>query len=270
MGRTAVAVLSGIIFMASGAFCQRANASPKFEVASLKQSPPANGRRLFPTSRNDPGRIERQRNSLKNLIIEAYEIQWDQVIGPDWLSKEYYDVVASMPPVMRTQVPLMLQALLSERLKLVVHREPREETVYAVEVARGGAKVRQADSSAGGYRNGEYELEFGSKAKIITGNISVAALIRLVSPGLDRHMIDDTGLKGFYDIRLEWTPPDFRPPGAVAPAPSNDLNVPVASTPVRTDLFEALEKQLGLKVVARKGPVEFIVVDQAERIPIEN
>src|SRR4051812_35624061 len=56
---------------------------------------------------------ERQYSALKSLIVDAYEVRYEQVIGPDWLNSENYDLIATLPAgSSRTQVPLMLQALL--------------------------------------------------------------------------------------------------------------------------------------------------------------
>jgi uncharacterized protein (TIGR03435 family) len=242
-----------------------------FEEASFKASPPANGKRMLPSQRNSPGRIERQYSALRSLIVEAYEVRYAQVIGPDWLNSEHYDLIATLPAdSLQTQVPLMLQALLAERLALEVHREQREEPVYAVEVAKSGSKLRQADGAEGNHHPGSFEVRLTPTTKILTGNLTVAALLRLVAPGLDRQMIDATDLKDSYEFKLEWIPPDFRAPGSGPPGRDNDGNVPTASMSAGTDLFVALEKQLGLKVVARKGSVEIIVVDHAERVPVEN
>jgi len=136
----------------------------------------------------------------------------------------------------------MLQALLAERLALAVHREHREEPIYAVEIAKSGSKLRQADGSEGNHQPGAFEVRLTSTTKILTGNLTVAALLRLVAPGLGRQMIDATGLKDTYEFKLEWTPPDFRAPGSGPPGRDHDGNVPTASMPAGTDLFVALEK----------------------------
>ncbi len=223
---------------------------------------------MLPSVRNSPGRIERQYAALRSLIVEAYEVRYEQVVGPDWLNSEHYDLVATLPAgSLRTQVPSMLQALLAEQLRLVVHREHREEPVYAVEIAKSGPKLRLADGSEENHPPGGFEVRLTPTTKILTGNLTVAALLRLIAPSLDRQMIDATRLKDSYEIKLEWTPPDFRAPGSGPPVREDGGSVPTASMPMGTDLFVALEKQLGLKVVARKGPVEIIVFDQAERVP---
>ena len=84
-------------------------------------------------------------------------------------------------------------------------------------------------------------------------------LAYLLSDTLARYVLDSTGLRGIYDVDLRWTPND--PAGATAP-------LPVASEP--SGLFRAIEEQLGLKLESRRAPVDVLVVDHIERVPVAN
>jgi len=90
--------------------------------------------------------------SLRDLIVMAYEVKPTQLTGPEWLAQQRYDITALMPEgADAKQIPVMLQALLKERFKLVAHKDSKEQTVFALEVAKGGHKMKEAaplDSNA--------------------------------------------------------------------------------------------------------------------------
>lgn len=89
----------------------------------------------------------------------------------------------------------------------------------------------------------------------------IAALAANLSMRLNRAVLDRTDLAGNFDITLEFTP-DQLPPGAVDNAPPNGPPPAPADGP---SLFTALQEQLGLKLEPRRGPVEFLVIDQVDR-----
>ena len=123
----------------------------------------------------------------------------------------------------------------------------KEVRVYSLVVAKGGAKLT-AHTGEGDSSN---RINNGSgKASVNSTNVSMASFAGILAGRLDRVVIDDTGLKGGYDLKLEW-----------APNPAPDSAEP--------SLFTALREQLGLKLESAKGPVEIIVIDNIER-PSEN
>ena len=227
-----------------------------FEVASIKPSRPGTG---FSSSL-DPAQFTCSAINLLGLILSTYpDISPSRVSGgPAWLTTEYWDVAAKLPPNMPTsekelnrKTELMLQTLLADRFRLLVHREKRDQQVYALVRAKDGLKLKP--SSAGQFSakfvSGRYEFR----------NTSMEGLAEwLYSPlgsrqPADRLVIDMTGLKGSFDFTLEWAPVSVQPdPTATGPS-----------------LFTALEEQLGLKLQPQRSAAEFLVIDHAER-PSEN
>ena len=135
--------------------------SPSFEVASVKSAAPdgldgpmavikgpAEEQMRFrggPGS-NDPGRIDYVGVTLKMLLKRAYDVSADQIVGPDWLDTERYDIVAKLPTgTGREQLPLMLQELLAERFQISLHRETKTLAVYSLTVAKNGPKLQPAE-----------------------------------------------------------------------------------------------------------------------------
>ena len=139
----------------------------------------------------------------------------------------------------------MLQAALADRFKLKIHHETREQPIYALEVAKDGPKVKPGDEKKGsGLTWGQGLIEAHASP--------IGKLAFVLSDVLGRDVVDKTGLAGKYDIKLTWTPDDLQGTADAGPT-----------------LFTAIEEQLGLKLRSSRGPVDVMVVDQAER-PSEN
>jgi uncharacterized protein (TIGR03435 family) len=250
-------------------------APPAFEVASVK---PAEGQmpgRFQVSMGGDPGRINYSGVSLKMLIERAWSIKSYQVSGPDWLDSERFDVVAKLPEGARQEdVPRMLQSLLAERFKLAVHREQKTLPVYAIVVGKNGHKMQKADGEPGGLR-----MSMSPKGRQLSGKVTMDGLAGALSRMLDRPVLDMTELKGTFDISLEWMPDDREGSGplggarVLAGGPGGEPHPPSAENsdgPAAPGLFTAVQERLGLKLEGRKGAVDIVAVDSAEKAPTQN
>jgi len=172
-------------------------------------------------------------------------VQDYQIVGPDWLAQDRYDIVArAAVPVAGQQVlQQMLQSLLAERFKLVVRREQQPRPAYALVVSEAGSRLRRSQDSSGG---GSTTSDIGRLSFTAT---PMAALARRLSQLLREPVIDVTGLDGAYDFTLQW---------------QQDDSVPGAS------LFTAVQEQLGLTLERRRMPVDVLVVERVERAPVGN
>jgi uncharacterized protein (TIGR03435 family) len=169
--------------------------------------------------------------------------------GPAWLNFEKYDIIAKVPPdTPREQVTLMLRALLAERFMLTLHREYKDLRVYALVVARGGPKVKPTTAAEGSFtfRSGHIVCKALSMSEF--ANRLSGPVFKLGVP-----VVNLTGLTGIFDFALDWAPDDIR-----------------VDDPASPSLYTAFQEQLGLKLEASKAPVEVLIVDHVERVPIEN
>src|SRR5262245_38062278 len=127
-----------------------------FEVASIKPAPPLNPVQIAQTGKlpnvgmNVKGSmVDIGYLSLSELLALAFNVKSFQISGPDWMSAQRFDILARMPEgATKEQVPQMLQALLAERFQLKFHRENRENSVYALVVAKGGHKLKESTAEA--------------------------------------------------------------------------------------------------------------------------
>jgi len=256
----------------------------------------------------DPARFTYTRQSLKFILTLAYDLAPDQLSAPSWMDDAQgskFTITATMPPeTTKEQFHLMLQNLLTDRFHLTMHRETKEFPGYDMIVASGGPKLKEwapdpnadlnADGPHGFGENGFPVLQ-PNKPGIVTafqmGMGTTPSMIRLsarqsmadfakrvgplvnVSIGVSNRaaqprVTDRTGLPAIYEFKLEFQgTPVFD--GAPAPAPGADA-APSAD-PGGPDLFAALEKQLGLKLVKVKNVrVETLVIDHADKTPTDN
>jgi len=142
----------------------------------------------------------------------------------------------------------LIRSLLADRFQLVIHRETKELPVYALLVAKNGAKLQVNEGAPGPRVNGVRGQLTGKK-------VNMALIVAQLAPQVGRTVVDQTGLTGEYDYTLQWTPDSGQlpAPGVEAPPPSGP------------SILTALQEQLGLRLESTKGPVEIIVIDHAER-----
>jgi len=241
-----------------------------FEVASIKISVlDGSGTSFAP---QPGGGLRVGSASLRSLIKFAYDLRDFQLSGTaGWMNTERYDVLAkgggvgpgpqdykSMNDAQRTAMFALirkrLQALLQERFQLTVHRETKELPMYSLVVGKNGVKMQSTDPSITSGTSMISEKIFKAQ------RASVDFIAQGLAGVLGRPVKDETGLKGFYDFKMEWTPePSAGPNAEEGRAPE----------PLGPSLFTALQEQLGLKLEGRKGPMEVIVVDRGEK-PSEN
>jgi uncharacterized protein (TIGR03435 family) len=227
-----------------------------FEVASVKRSPPPTGNGINSMMKLDPGRLTCSNVSLKKLIYESYGVKDYQVSGPDWLGTEIYDITATVPPgVTRDDVQAMIQSLLADRFRLSLHRDTKEMPVLALVVGKSGSKLQEVE-----FARGSTSASFG---KFTAVTVPIRNFTEFLSRQTGRPVLDMTDLKGFYSFTLSYTPDQ-------APSVPGPDNGPIAESAVGASLFTAIQEQLGLKLEARKAPVEILVVDHAEKVPTEN
>ncbi len=203
--------------------------------------------------------------TVRDLIMRAFDLKEYQLPGTAKLleSSERYDIEARAPggdPPSDEQARQMMRALLAERFQLITHRETKEMPVYALVIAKDRHKLTESSASGPLVRFGRS----GKDVQLTFTGARVDSLVRQLPrmPGVDRPVLDRTGLTGKYDFQL--TVSDVR----------LNLNPEPPSNPQSTDLeatsiFTALQEQLGLKLKPDKGQIEVLVVDRVEK-PSEN
>jgi uncharacterized protein (TIGR03435 family) len=228
------------------AFSIAAALGQSFEVASIRQHTDPNWRiGIIPSG----ARVTMQAMTLPDLITYAFKVQSYQVSGSSgWMDSMRWDVTAKAEgdaAPSSDQLRKMTQALLAERFQLKIHRETKEMPVYALVVDKGGPKLKPSapDAKDGTTVSGDKTVVMASAKETLD------RLATYLSNNTGRPVLNQTGLSGNYEYRLEWTLRDD-----TGDAPS---------------IFTAVQEQLGLKLEAQKAPIEVLVIDRAEK-PSEN
>ena len=243
-----------ILAGAAGAWTQSksedASANPaRFEVASIRMIPadkvvPLTGSPISPPG---AGQFTMREVTLPFATAWAFGVDQNRVTGgPDWLSSQYYEISAKPEGdlgLSYAQVRPLVQQLLEDRFHLSYHRETQNRKGYALVVSKGGPKLT-ASKNQPGYG---YILRDGIRVQ----NRSIADLASMLQFPLGLPVVDESGLKGNFDFDLKYAPMD-----------GTDSTLPSLST--------ALEEQLGLKLEKANVPVQMLVIDHVDRVPVEN
>jgi uncharacterized protein (TIGR03435 family) len=215
----------------------------EFEVASIR---PAKDDGDHDTN-TDKGFFRTHNLTLKRLIARAYAVDTRQIFGgPNWMDSDSYDITARIPAEYaqqtREKVPEMIQSLLADRFQLIIHREPREVSGYALVVAKKGPKMERAKPEETGSHADSNNTHLTAK------NVTMEAFANHLSRDIGRLVVDRTSLTGGFNFELEWAPEKLE-----------------SSSDERASIFTALQEQLGLKLESAKVTTLAIVVDRAEK-----
>ena len=254
-----------IALFCSAAFGQ--NAFEAFETADVHVSTPATNQTSPPTMRGGAlrgGRFEVRTATMVDLISFAYDMESDKILsGPSWLGWDRFDVAAKAPPATtRENLMVMVQKLLADRFQLVVRKDIKPMPAYALTAGKGKPKIKEASKSGEpGCQGVPLKPEPGTVPYVAISCHNVTmALFADVLGGYARGIyfadpaVDQTGLSGAWDFDLKFTQRN-----RLAQAGSDGIS-----------LFDAVDKQLGLKLEAKKAPLPVIIVDSVNQKPTPN
>jgi uncharacterized protein (TIGR03435 family) len=248
--------------------------TPKFDVVSVKPCIPgvSNGGDspgrisgcLLLADTDNTGAIQRAYNRYAGGHVNSFRIIPIEG-GPEWIHSERFEIDARSEahPTTEMMEGPMMQALLEDRFKLKIHRETRQGPVYDLTLGKGAPKLKPYQEGscipvvAGRPRpvlaDGQKYCRNMANARggvdMEGGNLT--AFIGLLGMVVDRPVIDKTGLTGQFEIHVKFSLENPAAAGAAVP----DL----------PDLFQAIQDQVGLKLVPAKGPVDVLVIDHIER-----
>ena len=210
------------------------------------------------------GRLTMTNVSLFVCIKMAYNVDRSQISGPAWLQAEKYNISAETSNRDETQTRLMLQTLLADRFKLTLHHEQRVIPVYELVVGRSGPKIHEAEGDQ--ERQGTTKSGVSihrQEAEIWGKSLSMRQLADLLSRHMDRPVIDKTVLNGIYNITLKWAPDE-----AFITSNRNQEGGDEKETQLPS-IFTAIQEQLGLKLQPRKNATDVLMIDRADKVPID-
>jgi uncharacterized protein (TIGR03435 family) len=280
-----------MLLTCSLAYGQTGDTRLSFDAASVKPADPILSDGLIvvgmaePTGgpgTNDPSRIRYPVINLKMLLINAYDLRESQIVGPDWLDTEYFQIEATMPPdTTREQFRAMLQDLLVEKFKAKIHRETKEVRGYALVVGKSGPKMKKFVGVPGADYSGRTTLSrsgldgdgfnkqplippgraklyttIGTYGVRLTGQEqSMDALAARLAYYLKRPVVDSTGLTAKYNFTLTFLPEGMAVLPSADPLPN---------------IYSALQSQLGLNLEPKQSTETTIIIDHIEKKLTQN
>jgi uncharacterized protein (TIGR03435 family) len=274
------------------AYAQASSTAPRFEVASVKPCPgwaePVPGGRKGDDRGASPIRLHLTCQTLMSIIQWAYgnfaEARFNPLAsvpisgGPTWINTERFqiDAISDSPQKSGTMNGPMLRALLEDRFHLVMRRELRETSVYALTVARGAAPKMPHTTGSCMTFDPEHPLpiEPGKPLPAVCGmprltdkgydalSVTMVRFAELLSDYADRKVIDRTDLSGEFDIHLNLSPSDL----GHSPNNATEDDAKLARDPAQIfDRVRVAVQRLGLHIEPAKGPSESLFVERAEK-----
>jgi uncharacterized protein (TIGR03435 family) len=248
------AVCAGAMMLAGAdAPCQT------FDVATVRPNRTGKGGGNLAAT---PGMLTILNLPLRTIIEAAYHVADYQISGPQWLEQERFDIMAKTDASVTGEDEMLplLQPLLAERFHLAMHRDTKQLPAYVLMVGKNRPKFEGADADAAALPFKKANKSGGTR--IHSEHLTMPQLAEILSRRLDYPVLDMTGLAGAYRVTLEWAAEnEVTKPGKPA-KPKPDTDRPSIST--------ALHDQMGLRLQARKAPVEIFVIDHIEKTPTGN
>lgn len=193
-----------------------------------------------------PDALVMQDVTVATCIKWAYHVQDSQIIGPDWLRADHFDITAKTDgPVSREQMKLMMKTLLADRFHLSFHQETRMLKAYAIVRVNKTLKLKPTAVDA----NSSIE---NSDIGFVAKSTTLKEFADYIADPMKSPVIDETGLAGKYDFSVDFTP--YLPTDADSVRP-NVISV----------MMSAFEGELGLKLEPRKLSVYVLIIDHLDK-----
>jgi uncharacterized protein (TIGR03435 family) len=237
---------------------------PAFELADVHPSPHSNN----PVMRGGvvrSGQFELRTATMLDLIGRAWDINTANIAGgPSWIETDRFDIIAKVPADTSPEaLRLMLQSLLADRFKLVVHNEDKPMAAYVLTAGKRPLLKQSEGAGPGGCEPQESDMSPVINGSFLCHHVTMAEFAQILQtwgrPPVRSYIgtnpvRDMTGLQGAWDFHIKWTGR-----GMLTSAGSDGIT-----------LFDAMEKQLGLKMELKQAPIPVLVVDNVNEKPTDN
>lgn len=243
-----------------------AQSLPTFDLASIKPQPWTNEGAVDVYVRGNT--LYGEHADLYRLVDFAYGLRPDNLQlsgGPAWArhgilsnvsgaDSVLYQVIAKAsdgPPPSMEQFRLMLQSLLADRFQLKIHHDMKDLPVFKLVALNGGPRIAENRSNAKSSVSYKSENPF----RMTAVHVPLSVLVDDLAYATGRPVIDKTGLTGFYDFEIAWSPRFLE----------DDLNTADGPAPDVPSVLMAVQRQLGLKLEPGTAPFDTVVIDHVEK-----
>lgn len=232
-----------------------------FEAAAIKLN---NSGRAGGGFRVDPARIKIINSTLKFCVQVAWNVKDFQVSGASgWMETQHYDIDAvAASPFTQEESRKMLRALLADRFGLVVHSETQDKPGFALVAGRNGPKLPPPTDD----QSVMFSRTASGDRTLSAPNVTMKRFADALTVALGAIVVDQTGIEGRYDASFQWTPDSNEPRVSKSGEP---LPPPPMDAMAGPSIFTAVQEKFGLRIEAKKVPMDVIVIERANR-PSEN
>lgn len=289
LARTSLGVAAAVIAATTLVSAQSPN---EFEVVSIRPAADQPQEQAGVGVHISGSQVRISFMSIKDYVSFAYNVQPQQIVGPDWMAQQRFELAAKLPDgSSSTQVPAMMQQMLASRFEMKLHHESREFPVYALDVTKAGLQLKEAappdapvapgtqNIAAGGSANGVViDLGGGSSFELVPNHLDIHkvtmdVLARSLTRFADRPVVNHTGVAGIYDMTIELSPEEYNTTliraaynaGVVLPPQAMRLLDVSASNPLTNGL-----QKFGLALEPTRAPLDVVVVDSVRKTPLDN
>lgn len=225
-----------------------AHAQDTFAVASIRPSAQSVKFENDGETKFTPGTITMRDVMIETLIKWAYNVQRAQVSGPGLLRSERYDITAKADgAATEDEMKQMMRTLLTQRFKLEFHREKKELRAFALIPAKGGPKLKQAESDEVPYRQ-------NSKMGTIAHALTMQEFADFLGGPVEKPVVDKTNLQGRWDFSFDFT--------------KYMTDEPKSLDDFLLVLNETLQGEIGLQLRPEKDVVDVLVIDHVEKASV--
>jgi uncharacterized protein (TIGR03435 family) len=224
-----------------------------FEVASIRQAQEGGRSGPFDQIQVSPGSVTMRGVRFRTVVAWAYGVRDFQVTGPDWMDGAGFEIAAkSGDAAKEPELRAMMRALLAERFKLEAHKERKETGAWVLSIGKNGLNpaIKPADTE------GDPVIQPNlAKGEVSVKRVPVSQLVELLAKVLRGPVVNETGLDGKFDAAVNIM--KYMPDGSSVP------NIEALA-------IRVIQAEFGLKVEHRKTLMDFVIVDRAEKAPLEN
>src|SRR5262245_17660324 len=268
-------------------FLLGAQSRPQFEVVAIKPAGPLTPNIVLGLN-TDGSQVHISWASLTDLVTMAHRVKRYQISGPAWLGSDHFNVDAKIPDGFNQRnVPEMLQSMLQDRFGMKSHWEKKELSVYTLGLSKPVPNLKEVTAPEtevsfpiGNISGMRSIIDFGSGSTFSFADnmldakkLSLDEFTEWFSNFMDRPVINNTGLKGNYDFRLNLSARDFQTMWIWAAMAGGAVIPPEAVPKVDGLSLDSLPnslKEVGLKLDRGKGPIDVLVIDTIQRKPTDN
>ena len=292
---TASSCRQALVLITAGVSCILAQGKLEFEVASIRPAVIAGAVQNTSRIRVDGAMLVYTGLNVTDIIELAYQVKTYQVDGPATMAVQRFDINAKLPEgTGQGDTPAMLQSLLIERFGMKLHRVKKDFPVYGINIAKGDLKMKESaldEVPAGGAERAPSTMtvtggrlgitfrfsrgavfQFGDN-RVEGRKLSMTQLAQCLSRFMDKPVVDQTSLKGTYDLTLDLSSEDSRAMelrSAIAAGVTFSAETLKALELSSNDSLMSGMQKIGLKLESRKAPLEVLVIDSIRKTPTEN